>query len=189
MNSTLSPEVWQALHAGRKSLSKQQQLDLLQAAQASDEQTRALCLLIYYTGCRLSEAIRLKRDHICDQRGFVVLHTLKQRQGKRLRAVPVPQTLIALLLRLTPSADGRLFAYSRWTAARKLKVIFERANITGTQANSRSLRHSYQDRAVAIPVRAVATLLGHTPLINQRCYGDLIGYELADIAQRTWEVV
>lgn len=185
--STLNPDIWNELHADRKSLSSWQQHDLLQAAKQSDPVNEALCLLIYYTGCRLTESLYVRADHFCNLRSFIVLKTLKKK-GHPWRAVPIPQELTEKLLALSKGPGNRLFPFSRWTARRRLKVIFEKAGVKGKLATSRSLRHTYDDRALNMPIKAKSTLLGHTPRINAKHYGDPLGYELTNQAAKTWRI-
>lgn len=188
MQNPLSPIVWAQLHQGAPTLTRKQEKRLLKAARRADPSTRALCELLYWTGCRLSEAIALKQDHIDTERYFVVLHTLKQRGQPRLRAVPVPKRLIRTLCALPEGQGGYFWPYSRWTARRRLQPLFDAAGLSGNLANSRIFRHSYNARAIrsGLPDRVRRALLGHRTQSANNRYGHLIGYELRDFAHRVW---
>ncbi|MEE8291311.1 MAG: tyrosine-type recombinase/integrase, partial [Candidatus Tectomicrobia bacterium] len=69
----------------------------LAAATQADRPIRTLCSVLYYTGCRISEALALtpRRVDIHDQ--VVIFETLKKRRRGVYRAVPVPQTLLETL--------------------------------------------------------------------------------------------
>lgn len=193
MTSTLNPTIWTALHANRKSMTDDQQRRFIEEIGKVDAQTKALGLLLYYTGCRVSEALAVQRDHICNINHFVVINTLKKRMAPAskpaMRCVPIPIELTAILLDLPVGQDLRLWPYSRWTALRRLKPILLAAGVTGAAATTRGFRHSYQDRIVKVdmPTPARSALLGHTALINEGHYGDPIGYELRDMVEASWE--
>lgn len=188
MDNPLSPEIWAQLHDGSQTLTRQQEHRLLKAAKAEDPPTRLLCELMYWTGCRLSEALALKREHIDTERHFVVLHTLKQRGQARLRAVPVPRRLIRALYALPVAPDGRFWPYSRWTARRRLLPLYQAAGLSGDLATSRIFRHSYNARAIrnGLPDRVRRVLLGHQTQTANNRYGQLQGYELREFAQAVW---
>lgn len=188
MQNPLSPEIWQQLHQGHQTLSAGDEKRLLKAARKAEPDTRALCELLFWTGCRLSEAIALKRDHIDTTHCFVVIHTLKQRQRPALRAVPVPKRLIRRLYALPTAPDGRFWPYSRWTARRRLLPLYAAAGLTAGQGTSRTFRHSYNARAIrqGLPDRVRRALLGHQTQAANNRYGQLPGYELRAFASRIW---
>jgi site-specific recombinase XerD len=188
MQNPLSPDIWQQLHQGHQTLTAEQEQRFLEAAKVSEPETRALCELLYWTGCRLSEAIALRRSHIDTDRHFVVLHTLKQRDRPTLRAVPVPRKLIQRLYGLPVASDDRFWPYSRWTARRRLQPVFAAAGLSGAQATSRVFRHSYNARAIrrGLPDRVRRSLLGHKTQSANNHYGHVLGYELRTFARRLW---
>ncbi|MEM1088435.1 MAG: tyrosine-type recombinase/integrase [Pseudomonadota bacterium] len=187
MQNPLSPDIWRELHQGCQTLTREQEKRFLKAARRADPQTRALCELLYWTGCRLSEAIALRRDHIDTDHDCVIFRTLKQRGRGQLRAVPVPRSLIRLLYAL-PAPSGRLWSYSRWTARRRLQPVFHAADLHGPSATSRVFRHSFNARAIrrGVPDRVRRTLLGHQTQHANNQYGQLLGYELRSFARRVW---
>lgn len=187
----LSPDIWHQLHQGRPTLTAAQEKRVLAAANSAAPSIRALCLLLYFTGCRLSEALALQLDHVDTDHGFVVLRTLKQRQREPvLRAVPVPGHLLRLLCALPVASCGRFWPFSRWTARRRLLPIYAAAGLSDVQANSRVFRHSYNARAIrhGLPDRARRTLLGHRTARANNHYGQLVGYELRRAAELTWKL-
>jgi len=96
---------------------------------------KSLCMLILYTGCRVSEAVSLRRKHVDVEDKTIVFRTLKQRnrikgakkKGRkkskttriRRRALPIPDWLIDLLLEQAPNhPNGKLWNIHRSTALR-----------------------------------------------------------------------
>lgn len=188
MHNPLSPELRRELYAHRKSFTRDQERRLRKALPKFPQDTRLLCELLYVTGCRLSEALALRLNCLDTDEGLVVFHTLKQRRQPSLRAVPVPPDLIERLMALPVAADGRFWSYSRWTARRRVKEVLAAAGISGQLANSKTFRHSYNDRGKLhnTPDHVRRALLGHRTQSANDHYGALIGAELTDHASKLW---
>ena len=187
-DNPLAPEIRHALDAMRKSLSQRQEQSFITAAATFPANTRALCELLHFTGCRIGEAIALRRTCIDAEESCVVFQTLKQRGKIIYRAVPVPHSLIVKLLALSTSADGRFWPYSRWTALRRIKQVMLLAGITGPLANTKPFRHGYNKKSiyVGLPQRIRCSLLGHQTTRANDCYGQLIGGDLRPFAEQIW---
>ena len=69
----------------------------LRTALGHDRPVRTFCSVLYYTGCRLSEALHLppRRVDFADQ--VIVVESLKKRRKGVYRAVPVPSGLLDTL--------------------------------------------------------------------------------------------
>lgn len=188
VRNPLSPDIWHQLHEGRPTLTRTGEKRFLAAARRAEPSTRALCELLFYTGCRLSEALALTGGHIDTDMNFVVFDTLKQRGRPALRAVPVPRCLVRRLCALPEDPQGRLWPFSRWTARRHLLPVYEAAGLPPEHAQSRVFRHSYNARAMraGIPRPVRCALLGHrNPASNTR-YGQIPGYTLRGVARSLW---
>ena len=74
---------WQVLdQAGRrKYLSADERARFLDAADCLAPGTRALCHLLAYTGCRMSEALSLSPHHVDTERSTVTIRTLERRRA------------------------------------------------------------------------------------------------------------
>lgn len=194
MTSNLDPAIWEAIHAPLKSLTRQQEQHFLQEInRVQDPRKRALGLVLYYTGARISEVLAIKQDHICDIHHFVAIKSLKLRNSpmaQPYRCIPIPSFLVELLLSLPVMPDKRLFKMHRTTALRWLKPIFNECGFVGATATTRVFRHALDDRSTLneIPDKAKLSWLGHTATTNRAHYGDRLGYEFAHLARRTWEV-
>ena len=101
---------------GRKYLNDAERRAYFRAAQGDSEVARrAFCLTLYYTGCRISEALNLTADRVDLSQKCLVFETLKRRKRGEFRAVPVPESLGAELTGLRGEADSmmRVFHFSR----------------------------------------------------------------------------
>ncbi len=61
-----------------------------------DMARRAFCLTLFYSGCRISEALELTAERVDLTSKLLVFETLKQRQRGRFRAVLIPDKLVAI---------------------------------------------------------------------------------------------
>ena len=132
-------------HRGRrKYLTPTERSCFATAAARRCKRDAALCLLIHFTGCRLSEALHLTDDQIQREDRMIVLRSLKKRGKTHFRAIPVPQSLITLLDTL-PRVPGEacVFTMHRATAWRVIKSVLAECRIEGAQAGPRGLRHGY----------------------------------------------
>jgi integrase/recombinase XerD len=88
-------------HGNRKYLNAAERLRFYEAAIAlPDPHDRAFCLTLFYTGCRISEALHLTRGDVDQADGALIFRTLKQREKERFRSVPVADELLKLLASL-----------------------------------------------------------------------------------------
>ena len=84
-------------HGRRLYLSAAERDAFLDAATHADRPLRTLCSVLYYTGCRISEALALiaRRIDLHDQ--TIIFESLKKRRRGVYRAVPVPPSLLDTL--------------------------------------------------------------------------------------------
>jgi integrase/recombinase XerD len=170
----------------------------LQEAERADRQVRTLCRTFAYAGRRLSEALALIADRIDLAAGALVFETLKKRQARIVRVVPVPPALLDALdlehgIRELHARRGkghgvRLWPWSRMTGWRAVHTAMAAAGLDGPQASPKGLRHGFGVAAVSagIPLNLVQKWLGHAQLATTAIYADAVGAEEKDIAQRMW---
>lgn len=89
----------------RKYLTEQERMRFLAAADRARPDIRALCYVMAYTGCRVSEALALTADRLEPDSATITFRTLKRRRLS-YRAVPVPTRLVEMLQAL-PLRGGR----------------------------------------------------------------------------------
>jgi len=104
---------------------------------------QALCLLIFFTGCRPSEANQIKPDSLIPDRFMVEFPTLKQRQKVNpTRRVHVPEFLMTRLLKGLRNRQG--LHESSW-------VDWEKSEFKRLTAILRDREHFEQDAAARHP--------------------------------------
>jgi integrase/recombinase XerD len=158
---------------------------------------RAFCLLLMWSGCRISEALAVTPLAVDREAGTVAFITLKRRKASVVRQVPIPAVLIDELTKifnlqerdLDPRlCSSRLWQWSRSTAWRYVKQVMRRAAVSGAAATPKGLRHTFGVAAFqAVPPHIVQRWLGHASLRTTGIYGDVSGREEHLFAERIWE--
>ena len=182
-------EGWQ-VHDGagrRKYLSAEERSRFLAAADRCAPGLRALCYVLAYAGCRVSEALALTLYHVDGECLTLTIRTLKRRRTV-FRTVPVPPAVIALLRPLPLDAQGRFWPLHRATAWRAIKATMQRAGITGPMACPKGLRHGFGIRAagVNVPTNLIQRWMGHASPTTTAIYLDAVGVEERRFASRMW---
>jgi len=181
----------------RKYLNAAERRRFLKAAQRSPPDVRLFCLVLAWSGGRISEVLALTPAAIDTESGVVSLHTLKRRKVGIVRQVPLPRDVLGELTHIfrlrhrqrDPTlAAKRLWNWSRTTAWRRVKGIMAAAGITGTPAMPKGLRHGFGVNAFqsSVPPHLVQRWLGHASLRTTAIYGDVIGPEERAFAERMW---
>ena len=183
----------------RKYLTAEERRGFLAAAEKATRQVRTLCLVLAYTGCRITEALELTAQRIDIEAHTIVFESLKKRRKGIYRAVPVPPAVIDaldLVHGLREARKGRdagrgvrLWDFSRTSAWRYVAVVLDQAGITGPQASPKGLRHGFGVQAVSsgVPLNMVQKWLGHAQLSTTVIYADAVGAEEQSIMQRMWD--
>ena len=159
----------------------------IRATDGMPPERKALCLLLAYSGCRISEALSLRRG--CVALGTVTLCTLKRRK-RVYRTLHIPEALSRLLLDLPVDASHSdlVWTVNRSTGYRWIKRAMARARIEGTQACPRGLRHGLGMRAAGerVPAGIIQRWLGHARPSTTQAYLDASGFEERLFARRTF---
>jgi integrase/recombinase XerD len=157
----------------------------------SDELRRAFGLTLFYTGCRISEALNLTASRIDRTEGGFIFETLKRRRRGVFRAVPVPDNLLATGHQIAAGveASSRLWPFSRATGYRLIKEYMEIAGINGAMASPKGLRHGFAIACLAqkIPLPTVQKWMGHAKMETTAIYLDVSGIEERNLAKRLWD--
>ena len=156
----------------------------------ADPSRRAFLLILFHTGCRISEALNVVAERVDFANGAVNFETLKRRKRGCFRAVPVPDTLtkdLRLLAEGKPPNE-RLWMFSRPTAYRLVKATMRGARIAGGMACPKGLRHGHGVACVAvkIPLSIIQKWLGHARIETTAIYLDVLGEEEKSLARRLW---
>lgn len=186
----------------RKYLTHAERLRFLAALPVLEcRKERSFCEMIYWTGCRPSEARALTALNIDLEEEMVVIRSLKKRgrlKNRHFRPIPLPQGFMCRLeevhdIRLAQSRhDGedplRLWNFSRTKGWRLIKTVMEASGITGAKGCSRGLRHAYGVHAAIheVPESRIKKWLGHESLDTTAIYLDVAGPEDRTLARRMW---
>lgn len=182
----------------RKYLNAAERQRFVIAARGLPTQIGLFCLMLRWTGARLSEVLALTPAAIDIESGVVCIVTLKRRKRGIVRQVPLPPDLLGDLdktfeLRAAqqdPSlAALRLWRWSRTTAWRYVKYVMSRADIVGLQAMPKGLRHGFGVNATQaqVPLTLLQRWLGHASLRSTAVYLDVVGAEEREFAMRMWD--
>jgi integrase/recombinase XerD len=172
----------------------------LKAAEKADRETRTFCSVLYYTGCRISEALALTPQRFDFPDKTILFETLKKRRTGVYRAVPVPAVLLDTLdmvhglreLQRRQNAkelNTPLWPFSRTSAWRLVKSVMDRAEIQdGAHKMPKGLRHAYGIHALnsGIPLNLLSKWMGHSTMEITAIYANAVGQEQQNIAARMW---
>jgi integrase len=185
-------------HSGnRKYLNAAERQRFIAAARRASPKVRLFCLMLGWSGGRISEALALTPASIDIDSGAVSIRTLKRRKLGIVRQVPLPPGLLDELnhvfelraaQRDPARADERIWRFSRTTAWRYVKAAMASAGITGTPAMPKGLRHGFGVKAFQanVPPHLVQRWLGHASLRTTAIYADVVGPEERAFAARMW---
>lgn len=159
------------------------------ASLALSEET--FCLMLAFSGCRISEALALTPDRIDFEMRAVIIRCLKKRREDPVyRAVPLPDWVLAKLKsHLQGLKTGeRLWPWSRGKGWLIVKRVMAELRLSGAHACPKGLRHGFGVAAVqsGIPLNLLQRWLGHEKLETTAIYANAIGAEERKIAERMW---
>lgn len=177
------------MYGQRKYLDTREARRFLAAARTADMPQRLFCEVLFYTGCRISEALELIPRRLDTSGRRIIFRTLKRRKLV-YRAVPVPTRLMRDLekhARSLPEGEP-LFPWCRVTGWRIVKSIMEQAQIEGPQATPRGLRHQFGIHAIEaqIPESLLQRWMGHAQARTTRIYTVFGEGEERRLAERMW---
>jgi integrase len=182
---------------GRKYLNAAERTRFRDAVRQTPPAVRLFCLMLMWSGGRISEALALTAGAIDLDSGVAILETLKRRQRGHIRQVPLPPSLLRDLdrtfgLRSRQRDPGlisqRIWPWSRTTAWRHMKAVMAAAQVCGPSAMPKGLRHTFGVSAFQanVPPHLVQRWLGHASLRTTAIYGDVSGSEERAFAGRLW---
>lgn len=181
---------------GRKYLNAAERRRFQTATQTCSLEIRTFCLVLMWSGCRVSEALALTPLSIDLETKTVSIVSLKKRRSGAVRQVPLPSQVLAELERVFDLArrqrdlsrcDKPIWKFTRNTAWRHVKRIMKSAGISGTMATPKGLRHGFGVAAFeTVPPHLVQRWLGHASLRTTAIYGEVSGAEERMYAERIW---
>jgi integrase len=170
----------------RKYLTPDERRRFLNATKSLAERRRRFCEVLFYTGCRISEAYQLTADRLDPNESVIIFETLKLRKRGVYRAVPVPQEWLRTIV--SPSCTGSLWGFSLKTGYRVVKQTMLLAGIEGEHASPKGLRHGFgivHGQNKTNP-RLLQRWMGHSSLDTTMIYLDAQGDEERNAAKVAW---
>ena len=173
----------------------------IRAAKRAAPKARTFCLVLLYTGCRISEALEITPDAVQIEDRLVSIRCLKKRNRHVIREVPIPPELAAELDEIhtirsqqrhgnkqPPLWNHGLNPVSRATAYRWIKEVMREAGIAGEQACPKGLRHGYGIHAIrnGVPLNMLRKWMGHASISTTAIYTNALGPDEQEIAARMW---
>lgn len=183
----------------RKYLISRERAAFLKAARNQNPEIETFCLILCYSGARISEVLALTPDRVDFGSCVIIFETLKRRRKGTFRAVPVPEDVLRCLADVhclngvQMGSDGqtnkRLWPWCRTTAWQHVKTVMAEAGISGPQACPKGLRHAFAVLSLqsGVPINLVSRWLGHSRLETTAIYAEAIGDEEKAIAERFWQ--
>jgi len=162
-------------------------------------EARTFCRMLYYTGCRPSEALQLTSDRINFAENSVVLRSLKKRKDANgnprpvFRSVPLPDSFLDELNLVHNIKDAKhpvsLWPWSRATGWTRVKEVMAVADIEGVHATCKGLRHGFgvahAMKKTALP--SISKWLGHEDIKTTAIYLQVCGEEERALAAAVWD--
>ncbi|WP_426422581.1 tyrosine-type recombinase/integrase [Bradyrhizobium genosp. A] len=181
----------------RKYLNAAERRRFFESAEGLPPAARLFCLVLAFSGGRVSEVLALTPAAIDIESGVAGIQTLKRRKRGVVRQVPLPPDLLGDLDRFFGLAEMqrdpdlscmRFWTFSRTTAWRLVKAVMATAGIVGMPAMPKGLRHGFGVNAFQsnVPPHLVQRWLGHASLRTTAIYADVIGSEERAFAARMW---
>lgn len=182
----------------RKYLTPEERELFRQATGEVSRDWRMFGLMLYFTGCRLSEALNIKVKDVDFAAGAVTIGTLKQRRSGVYRQVPLSPDFINSLdnsfdLRTLQKKNSKTRNQYIWGWSRKngylvIKRIMEAAELEGLGAMPKGLRHAFAIACLDkdIPLNMVQKWMGHSSIKTTAIYANATGKEERKLAAKLW---
>ena len=163
---------------------------------STDREKRTFVLMIYYSGCRISEALSVTYNQIDYAGGGVIFKTLKRKKLVH-RLVPLPRPFMTKLddvhrvkdFQGTDKGDDRIWEFGRTTGWTVVNRVMDKGKISGAQACPKGLRHSFaiEHKLLKTPETSIAKWMGHANTAMMAVYGEAVVEEERELAERLWK--
>lgn len=158
---------------------------------------RLFCQLLYYTGCRLSEALAVRSSDV-DLETMTVRLGLDEPEDVQ-RTILLPDRYLAALKRTFhlrrrapyQRKGKRLWEDSQTTGWRTVKRALALAKIEGPHASPKGVRHGFGVACVlqGIPLPQIQRWMGHRQLSTTEVYLQVLDLDERVLAKRVWAAV
>lgn len=166
-------------------------------SKALKRERRTFALMLYYTGCRISEALEVTPQRVDYAKKGVVLRSLKRRKTV-YRFVPLPDNFLEKLddvhavkesQKDKTSSNKPIWNFNRVTGWASIKKVMKKAEIEGIQATPKGLRHSFAiaHQEMGTPEHMIQRWLGWASPAMLSVYGKALGKEERNLARKLWD--
>jgi len=152
---------------------------------AENYRDKLIIKFLFYTGVRVSELIKIKKNDIIFEEGFVKVYG----KGGKERIVPIPKELLNELKDYINKINTEnIFPLSSRQVERIIKNTAKKAGIS-KKVTPHVLRHSLATTLLSkgVDIRFIQEILGHSSLNITQIYTHVVPNQLKEIYQRIFE--
>lgn len=163
---------------------------------ASGRIKRTFAMMLYYTGCRISEGLTVTAKSVDFSQRGVILKSAKKRKGKiKYRFIPLPDTFLEKLDDVHRIKDTvkrkpneKLWGFCRTTGWGAIKKVMAHAEIEGIHAVPHGLRHAAIIALLQLkyPPHKIKEFAGWETTEMLEHYGRVIGAEERKMIEGFW---
>jgi integrase/recombinase XerD len=152
---------------------------------AENYRDKLIIKFLFYTGVRVSELIKIKKNDIIFEEGFVKVYG----KGGKERIVPIPKELLNELKDYINKINTEnIFPLSSRQVERIIKNIAKKAGIN-KKVTPHVLRHSLATTLLSkgVDIRYIQEILGHSSLNITQIYTHVVPNQLKEIYNKVFE--
>ncbi|AMD29610.1 hypothetical protein Nps_00600 [Candidatus Nanopusillus acidilobi] len=152
---------------------------------AENYRDKLIIKFLFYTGVRVSELIKIKKNDIIFEEGFVKVYG----KGGKERIVPIPKGLLNELKDYINKINTEnIFPLSSRQVERIIKNIAKKAGIN-KKVTPHVLRHSLATTLLSkgVDIRYIQEILGHSSLNITQIYTHVVPNQLKEIYNKVFE--
>ena len=152
---------------------------------AENYRDKLIIKFLFYTGVRVSELTKIKKNDIIFEEGFVKVYG----KGGKERIVPIPKELLNELKDYVNKINTEnIFPLSSRQVERIIKYIAKNAGIS-KKVTPHVLRHSLATTLLSkgVDIRYIQEILGHSSLNITQIYTHVVPNQLKEIYNKVFE--
>jgi len=152
---------------------------------ANNHRDKLIIKFLFYTGVRVSELVKIKKNDIIFEEGFVKVYG----KGGKERIVPIPKDLLNELKEYINKINTEnIFPLSSRQVERVINNIAKKAGIN-KKVTPHVLRHSLATTLLSkgVDIRYIQEILGHSSLNITQIYTHVVPSQLKEIYQKVFE--
>ncbi|EOD42205.1 Integrase [Candidatus Nanobsidianus stetteri] len=152
---------------------------------AENYRDKLIIKFLFYTGVRVSELIKIKKNDIIFEEGFVKVYG----KGGKERIVPIPKELLNELKDYINKINTEnIFSLSSRQVERIIKNTAKKAGIN-KKVTPHVLRHSLATTLLSkgVDIRYIQEILGHSSLNITQIYTHVVPNQLKEIYNKVFE--